>query len=68
MPNFNDLSTNQKFSITWYFHQRKGDMSDLTKVIFLKFVRLGANSAQTIDLGYSLMGKSRKIWKLKINP
>ena len=48
--------------------QRKGDMSDLGRVIFLKFVRFGANFAQTIVLGYSLMNKSGKIRKLKIRP
>ena len=48
--------------------ERKGDMSDLGRVIFLKFVRFGANFAQTIVLGYSLMNKSGKIRKLKIRP
>ena len=38
--------------------ERKGDMSDLRLVIFLKFVRFGANFAQTVVLGYSLMNKS----------
>ena len=38
--------------------ERKGDMSDLRIVIFLKFVRFGANLAQTIVLGYLLVIKA----------
>ena len=38
--------------------ERKGDLSYLRRVIFFKFVRFGANFAQTIILGYSLMSKS----------
>ena len=38
--------------------QREWDMFDLRMDIFLKFVRFGANFAQTIVLGYSLMSKS----------
>ena len=35
-------------------------MFDLKIVIFLKFVRFGANFAQTIVLGYSLMKNIRR--------
>ena len=52
----------------WDSVEREGDMSDLRIVLFLKFVRFGANFAQTVVSGYSLMKKSWKVLKLKIRP